>query len=245
MINKFFLAIKESLEEHSLDLKQGKLFLPLGLKGKRLTNNVLPSVIRTLSSELNMDFEAEVQNIMPDNYNLNPQRLDFVFKKHGKELIFFEFESLDRSQVYLFKDYSTMDENWNDNKLRYYMGTLEEKIRKNLPLPKYYVSFLVLPDCAVNPYTIWDCNKHYNFFHGSLRKVIYRNPYRFYDGIIKSCARLFLETKISRFGKKIKDFQDRCELIIITCTIKELILSRGRDGFCRQQETRRVINWKI
>jgi len=243
-IKTIFLALKQSLEEHAHTLRYGKLFLPQGLKRKKFTKEAFPKVINTFSSKLKLEVESEVSNPMPDGYNLNPQKVDYVFTDDNHNSIFFELESLDRSQIYLFRDYNGIDEDWDDNKLRYYKGTIESRIEKNLPLPRYYISFLVLPDQAVESYTIWDCDKHYNFLHNSLKQVIFQNPYRFYNGVIKSSARLWLNGNLNYLKKSLKEFQSRCELVIITCTIDKLILSRGKDGFDPDRELIKTINWK-
>jgi len=248
MIQNIFMKLKEAMEQHSRILKSGRAFLPEGLEGKALTREVFPKIVGTLASKLKLDLRKEVRNYMPGNYykdyGVEYQIIDFVFKMDDKDMIFFELESLDRSQIYLFRDYNDMDPDWDDNKLRYYKGTLERRIAKGIHLPRYYISLLILPDQAVGNYTIWDFNKHYNFLHKSLRQVIYQNPYRFYDGMIKSSARLWLEERLDYTGDTLRELQNKCELVFITCTIENLILSRGRDLFNPKKEIVKAIEWE-
>lgn len=243
MIQKFFLMLKENMEQHSAELRRGKAFLPEYLKGKRLTRQIFPNVAESLASSSGLELETEVLNPMPKEYGLK-QRVDFVFNKDKKNLIFMELETLDRSQIYLFRDYKGLSEDNNDNKLRYYKATLEKKLKGNKDMPKYFVFLLILPDQKVTHYQIWDRSKYYKFFHSSLKKVIRNNPYRFYDGMIKSSAQLLLEQKLEFSGKRIADLQNVCELALITCTVKELVLSRGKNFFNPEAEIRKAIKWR-
>jgi hypothetical protein len=88
-------------------------------------------------------------------------------------------------------------------------------------------------------------------FHPSLKQLVYESPYRFYDHLIKSAARLFItedqEFKDPHSGKCIKkkltEFRDVCELIFITATRDRLIMSRGTDGFDPKKKIRVSLNW--
>ncbi len=56
MIDDFFRKLKESLEEHSADLKGGAAFLPKYLKEKKFTK-IFPKVAQTLSKKLNLELD--------------------------------------------------------------------------------------------------------------------------------------------------------------------------------------------
>lgn len=254
MINRFFTGLKESIEEHSKDLKNGDAFLPQYLKKSRLTKTIFPKVVRTLSNKLNLEEPStEINNSMPEGFGFQGkrQRVDYVFYNAKKPKLFFEVESLDRAQLYTFiksKQY----------KLQYYDGTVFNFYHQNgkKTLPRYFVWFLILPDKEVPPYKIWDADKDKEFkdrlLNPELKKIIFNNPYRFYDNLIKTSACLYLQKKLifknndGKWDKKrLMDFQKDCELVFITCTIKELILSRGKDLFDPQKERRLRLNWEI
>jgi len=103
----------------------------------------------------------------------------------------------------------------------------------------------------VESYRIWYTQKEYKFFPSSLEKSIFKNPYRFYDHRIKKIARSFLD-KPQEFQDPVTNkwvplkltlFQNLCELVFITCTRKQLILSRGKDHFNPGKENKLKINW--
>jgi hypothetical protein len=81
-------------------------------------------------------------------------------------------------------------------------------------------------------------------FDRSLKELVYESPYRFYDHLIKSAARLFITkhhdfkpTVSGRWTKiKLTEFQDVCELVFITCSWDRLIMSRGKDHFDPKRE---------
>ena len=114
MIDEFLISLKTSMEQFSSELHHGALFHPKGLEGKKLTGKVFPKIARNMARELDLGLTEEYTNYMPypSVYGLNKySRVDFVFRKGQKPEIFFELESLDRAQLYLFWEYRRMWEN--------------------------------------------------------------------------------------------------------------------------------------
>lgn len=178
--------------------------------------------------------------------------------------IFFELESMDRAQLYLFTDTEfykrvkkAIHNDDNDNKLWYYYGTLGNHFcppeKKPIPIPQYFVFFLVLPDRKVEGryFTQWDWSRYYQIFHPGLKAKMCENPFVFYDQQIKAHARAFLNREeyflsSQRGGWEaipLEKTQAVCELIFITCAIDRLILSRGKDLFDPDKEQSFKINW--
>lgn len=255
MIQEIFIKLKESMESHSQLLKGGELFLPEYLKGRKFTKSFSP-VAHSLAKTLDLNYRKEFRNKMPDKkvYECGTyQRVDFVFQKNGELLFFLELESLDRSQLSTFWEYDGMDDDDNLNKLWYYYGTIVNKYTFNKQAPKYFVFLLVLPDQRVKKYQVWDKTNKYMFFHPDLLDIICENPYRFYDHLIKSAARLFIinaqefqNPKTKKWVKKsLFQFQDTCELVFIACTGKHLILSRGKDLFNSDEEIKLELKWPL
>jgi hypothetical protein len=253
MINTFFTKLKKSMEVHSKELKNGKVFDPEFLKGKKLSSKLFRKVAETLRELTDSDVAFEVTNKMPKGYGIGKnQRVDYVYRKNGKDKLYLELETLDRAQLYLFWEHKKLKDKYNANKLWYYYGTLANYYDLKQPVPRYFVWLLILPDRKVKNYTTWDVHvPQYKYFHSSLRKLIFENPYRFYDHLIKTVARLFLsENKYMKEleqrgrnnhrGKKIHDI---CELVFITCTGDRLILSRGKDLFDPKKERIVKLNW--
>jgi len=246
-IIEFFAGLKEAIEKHSSMLKQGDLFLPEYLPGRQLTKVVFPKVIETLASSLNLEIHFEYQNKMPppDKFECGRYQLvDYCFHKKGIPIFFLELESLDRSQLSTFLEHDGVSESDIENKLWYYYGTLVNYYIRPESVPRYFVWLLILPNRQVEPYQIWDVMPEYNFFHKSLKRLIYQSPYRFYDNLIKNAARLFIAESYDFENpntkkwesKRLIDLQDTSELIFITCTIDKLVLSRGRDAFSPDME---------
>lgn len=249
-MEEFVSKLKESMEEHSGLLKSGQLFLPEYLKGKRFTNNFGP-ILEAVAKKLGLDSpKKEFSNTFPSEYKLPNQRVDFAFlDKTGKPIVFFELESLDRSQLYLFTDAYLDPEKEFQNKLWYYWGTLCNHYTKHKKAPNFFVFMLILPDRSVEPYQLWDTQKTYQIYAPSLRDYIFDNPFRFYDRQIKASARSFLHTNMyfppdhERVPVPWEEAQQVCELVFITCTLDKLILSRGRDRFDVCKERLFEINW--
>jgi len=163
-----------------------------------------------------------------------------------------EVQTLDRAQLYLFWEHKKLKDKYNANKLWYYYGTLAKYYDLKQPIPRYFVWLLVLPDRSVKSYPTWDVHvRQYKYFHRSLRKLIFENPYRFYDHLIKTAARLFLTenkdiNELEQSARKThrgKGIHDVCELVFITCTGDRLILSRGKDLFEPKKERIVKLNW--
>ncbi|MFO8058669.1 MAG: hypothetical protein R6V10_15390 [bacterium] len=258
VIENFFTKLKESMESNSSLLDGGRLFLPEYLEGKRFTSSFSP-IVHDLADSLQLRCEKEVVNRMPDKkiYDLGDhQRVDFVLGDGGEAIFFLELESLDRAQLCTFWDHEGMKHEDIDNKLWYYYGTIVNYFTLGKEVPRYFVWLLILPDQPVNDeqYKVWDID-YYKLFHPSIKKLICENPFRYYDHLIKTSACLFINKeqddehmlfdprKKDWINKKLADFQSECELVYITCTIKQLILSRGRDNFEPEKETRLDMNW--
>ena len=251
MIEDFFRSLKKCIERYSNELKSGELLLPEYLEGKRFTTAFHP-VVEKAANELGLQIKTEITNPMPEGYECGTRQVvDYVIYKDNVPFIFLEQESLDRAQLYLFRDHDDMKEEDNDNKLWYYYGTIVNRLLGIDPTNnkvKYFVFLLILPDQLVNSkaYTLWDIKNYYKFYHPSMKELVCQNPYRFYDHLIKTSARLFLaesrELPNSDF-KSIKVLQDECELVFITFTGKKLILSRGKDDFNPSNEIKIEIDW--
>lgn len=254
-IMELFTNLKESIEMHEKDLKQGDLFFPKYLSGHALTRDVFPKIIKTLTSSLGLELISEYRNNMPtpEVYKCGQyQVVDYLLHRVGVPKYFLELESLDRSQLNTFLEHEDISENNNENKLWYYYGTLIKHYTFGESVPKYFVWLLILTNHQVEPYQIWDVAPEYKFFHTSLKPLIYQNPYRFYDNLIKSAARIFItndydfdDPKTRKLIRKsLLDFQDICELIFITCTIEKLIISRGKNLFNPNEEISVSLNYE-
>ena len=251
-IEELVKKLAQCMEDHSLGLKKGRVFLPEFLKGGQLENTFAP-VTGALAKKLGLEQPRRhiTNKFLEDIYDSGKRQIvDFVFMENGKPLIFFELESLDRSQLYLFSDGGASTED-NDiaNKLWHYYNTLGKHYTEQEKVPRYFVFFLVLPDQRVKRYPLWDLAKDYQLYDPSLKASIYTNPYRFFDRQIKTLARAFLkmanEFQIEGewISKSWKESQKVCELIFVTCTIDRLILSRGKDLFDPDKEKPYKINW--
>lgn len=253
-IDSFFRALKESIEDCSTELQNGKLFGPEYLKGKVFSNN-FQKVAETIGNKLSLNVRSEHRNTMPepvDHYG-HWQQVDFAYSEKSSDLcIYLELETLDRAQLYLFCDIELGDGgDIDENKLWYYLGTIKKRIVSNEPIPRYFVWLLILPDKRVEPYpaNLWDIKgwgkSGEYILHPSLKDLIFENPYRFYDHLIKTSARLFISRQRDELeGKSLAAYQDTCELIFLTCTGDQLIMSRGNDLFDSEKEIPLPINWK-
>ena len=259
-ITKIFRELKKTLEDHSDDLKRGQVLLPEYLAGRRFTS-AFRQIPQALATKLQLQVSEEVQNPFLPEYSIgNPQRVDFVFREtesEGRPAFFLEVESLDGAQLYHFLEQNEISEKDNYNKLWYYYGTLGNYYTKkeDLSVPPYFVWLLILPDRKIDlaPYRWWDDKPYYRFFHSSLKQLVCQNPYRFYDHLIKSAARVFIEDAEHRrfltpgtkqwVSKTVGDCQKACELVFITCTIDELILSRGANRFDPIREVCKKLAW--
>lgn len=247
-IEEFFVKLKESIEEHSVDLQAGKLFGPQFLGG-RVFSNTFQKVAQTLEQKLALKMLPEQRNDMPEPADLygSWQQVDYVYFENNTQPNFFlELESLDRAQLYLFCDIDSdkIDEN---NKLWYYLGTIKKHVDSGVRIPRYFVWLLILPDRKVADYSanLWDIKTDDHILHPSLKNLIFENPYLFYDHLIKTSARLFLEESRNELNDKcLRNYQDNCELVFLTCTGDRLIMSRGKDDFRKEAEKTEPIKWK-
>jgi len=251
-MDQFFRAVIASIESHSSLLRKGELFLPAYLKKKRLVDNAFPPVARQIARRLNLKFGKEISNKFPSHLEIGckRQRVDYVYGDPKRPKYFFEVESLDRAQLYLFLPHGKAKD---DSKLWYYWGTVCKKLMGDKGMPRYFVWLLILPDQPVTTIPWWDASRYYRLFSRHLRKIVQDSPFRFYDQIIKTSAKLFLRRKdwlkISpteagwQKGRLI-DYQDKCELVILTCTGQQLIMSRGSDAFDPAREKRVELRWK-
>jgi hypothetical protein len=181
--------------------------------------------------------------------------VDHAFFVGAQPLVFWEIETLDRAQLYVFHEAPRVPKRDSENKLWHYYATLAKTIAAPENGPRYFVWLLVLPDRPVGSYVIWDLPPHYGFFPRLIRRpiraLIQRNPFRFYDPLIKAAAREFLNRAEQfpvrgRTGwqkRAIKSLQEVCELVFITVTGDRLILSRGRDSFDPDRELVLRLRW--
>ena len=253
-IDEILVHLKESLEEHASDLKKGNMFEPQYLKGKAFSNS-FQNVAQTLAGKLGLEMRKEIRNDMPGPKDLygSYQRVDYVYFSDTKQYIYLELETLDRAQLYLFSDIKLEGCKYTEeNKLWYYLGTVKKHIIENKPIPRYFIWLLILPDKKVEDYSanLWDIKKwgkhHEYILHPSLKNLIFENPYRFYDHLIKTSARQFLtgeDEDLTIKGKSLIQYQDICELVFLTCTGNQIILSRGKDQFNREKEKIVKIEW--
>ncbi len=249
-IEEFFAMLKECMEAYAGRLRNGRIILPQYLKGGSLEPAFRP-VARCLARTSNLRLK-KVSNPFLREYECgNRQIVDFGFvKKDNAPVSFLELESLGGSQLYQFFEYKGMKD--NSNKLWYYYGTLGNYYTSGKRIPRYFVWLLCLPDCRVDlsPYQQWDIQ--YKFIHPSLKGLVCQSPYRFYDHLIKSAARLFVtkphEFKLRGTNKwtkiKLTEFEDACELVFITWTGDRLIMSRGKDLFEVNKEKSVALNWR-
>ncbi len=249
-VKKFLSALKKSLESNSRRLQKGQAFLPSHLKHGRFTKNIFPDIARDLSKRLNLTYQREVRNkFSPDlDMWLPYQCVDHVFGDPERPKYFFEVESLDRSQLYLFLPHGGRTD---ESKLWYYWATVCKSILGDRAMPRYFIWLLVLPDQPVGSYSNWDCEKPHKLFDRKLKPLIRENPFAFYDPLIKASARRFIQKKEWMINETrdwtkgcLADFQDQCELILITCTGRQLVMSRGRDFFDTAKEQRVPLFWK-
>lgn len=249
-MERFFVALRTSLEAHSSRLKRGEIFLPSYLKGRNFTKKAFPPVARDLARRLRLQCRFEVRNSFSKALEMwvRYQQVDYSFGDPAYPKYFFEIESLDRAQLYLFLPH---DGRSDESKLWYYWATVCKLNNGNKSMPRYFVWLLILPDQPVDGYTIWDCEKPHRLIDRKLKPIIRNNPFAFYDPLIKTSAKLFLQRRnwvLDHQGRWQKlflaDFQDQCELVFITCTGRQLIMSRGRDAFDPTRERRVTLNWK-
>jgi hypothetical protein len=247
-MNRFFFHLRKSLESYSHRLKQGKMFHPRYLKKRAFTKRVFPLVARRLADRLRLHLGKEITNPFPQEWDVGTrERVDYVIGNPRKPKYFLELESVNRAQLYLF----LADDNKKDaSKLWYYYATLCKRRGGDLTMPRYFVFLLILPDEPIGTFPFWDAHE-YKLFNRRLRKIIQANPFSFYDRMIKTSARLFLGRSqwiINEEGEwekaQLKDFQNCCELVLMTCTGRQLILSRGKDGFDPAKERIMRLQWK-
>ena len=242
----FFTALRQSLEANSRRLKAGKAFLPEYLKQRKLVNECFPPVARMVAKKLNLPLKEQVSNSFPEEWKIwKRQIVDHVLGNPKHPHYHFELESLDRAQLYLFLPGGRRDA----SKLWHYWGTVCKRLSGNKAMPRYFVFLLILPDEPVGSMPLWDI-AYSKLFDPKVRPIIQNNPFSFYDRMIKTSARLFLNKKdwlINKDGEWFKarliDYQHLCELVIITATGRQLVMSRGRDGFDPAKEQTVLLRW--
>lgn len=248
-MDRLFDALSRSVAS-SARLRRGQVFLPAYLKKRALTDLIFPPVAKIIAKRLRLDIDEQIGNPFPDEYRIGWKRqvVDFVFTSKNGCKYFLELESLDRAQLHLFLPHGGKTD---ESKLWYYWGTLCKKNEGYDGMPRYFVFLLILPDQRVGTIPWWDAGRYYKLFSPRLRRIVQSNPFSFYDRMIKTCARLFLNKTqeiIGRDGQwrkgRLQDFQDICELVIVTCTGRQLIMSRGKDEFDPAKEKQVLIGWK-
>ncbi len=246
-MNKLFFALRESFEKNSKLLQDGKVFHPSYLKKQKFTKHIFPQIVKDIRKRLDIDVKKEVDNPFPDVFELETtrQRVDYVFGNLQHPKFFLELESIDRAQLYLFlADEDKLD----DSKLWYYWATVCKHLNGYPRMPRYFVFLLILPEEKINNLPFWDAHE-YQIFSPRLRQLIEENPFGFYDRMIKTSARLFIEKRqwLYKEGKWIKDFlqkyQGICELVFVTATERRLIMSRGKDNFNSSKEKYLQVRW--
>jgi hypothetical protein len=149
------------------------------------------------------------------------QVVDWRFDKIGQSnpWVFFELESMDRAQIYLFADPLKNGQYWtkeNDNKLWYYYWTLAKHyLGQRDEVPRYFVFFLCLPkdqlpsgyrNAAGNDYH-WDNHYyHWDFYQSPQLGInpqtinpansVYPSPFQFYWPKIKQLCAKFLNNHL-------------------------------------------------
>ncbi len=248
-MNSFFSALIKSMESHASSLRCGAVFHPRYLNKRKFTKDIFPKVARTLANRLELPINAEIANHFPKDLEVgwNRQIVDYVIGDLKRPRYFLELESIDRAQLYLFLP----DEDKKDNsKLWYYWATVCKRNSGDISMPRYVVFLLILPDEEIKNFPFWDATE-YKLFSRRLRKIIQANPFAFYDGMIKTSARLFLKRrqwiKVDQKNwimGSLQDYQNKCELVLITATNNQLIMSRGSDLFESSKEKRMNIKWR-
>jgi hypothetical protein len=249
LVKKLSVEMRKAIEE-APSLRRGEAFLPQYLKGRRLSKGAFSPVIARVAKALGMTLRKEVHNPIPRVYECgHRQRVDYAFYVKDMPVVFLELETLDRAQLYVFVDSERVED--NENKLWYYYVTLGERHREAIRGPRLFVWILVLPDEPVGPYQIWDSDS--GFFFRQLQPLIRESPFRFYDPLIKASARLFLRrseefpepSDLTSWSRRApKDLQHLCQLVFLTVTRKELIVSRGRHLFAAHKERRMALRWR-
>jgi len=248
MLNKFLTSLSKVLNENDNKLKGGRVFLPEYLKGKKGIK-VISQSIEEVGNRFEFDVLQEFTNpFIKNRKEYGSQRMDFAFQEDSDFIAFVELESLDRSQLYVFKPNPDQNYKNDSSKLWYYFATLETGILQKEKLPKFFIFILILPNREVSPYQIWDVQSDCNLLDKSERVNIFQNPFSFYDHRIKDTARDFLTDNMAEVTKSWKpllikqrpliEYQDKCELVFFTITIDEIILSRGKDAFASNKETK-------
>ena len=249
-MDAFFSALRRSLESHGRLLRKGDLFLPQYLKKRKFTNAFAP-VVRDVASSLTLHLDEQVGNPFQEDWKIwKKQVVDYVIGDPEQPKYFFELESLDRAQLYLFLPHGGRKD---QSKLWHYFGTVCKRIMGDRKMPRYFVWLLILPDQPVKNLPWWDAN-YFGLFGRKLRQIVQASPFAFYDRMIKTSSRLFLQRNQDlaylKDGNeewkagKLQDCQNICELVFLTCTGRQLIMSRGRDRFDPTKEKQVLLQWK-
>lgn len=182
---------------------------------------------------------------------ISRQRADYLLTRDHKVAAIAELESLDRAQVYTFK---CQYYDWDGGKRDYYWATVDHLVHHpTLPQLEFFLFFLALPDFPVTQYVVWDTSDEYYDVSKSDCDEIFRSPYRFYDPRIKGLLRDMLLNRDpeankdwdwSVKGRRLADLQDVCELVVISVTGPEMVLSRGRDCLHPASEVRYPLAWR-
>jgi len=259
LIPDFVTALRKSLESAKF-LSKGNAFRPAHLKQWKLSKGFV-KVMATLAKRLRVPLHERVSNEFPSVYGCGRRQIvDYVLGPREHPIIYCELETLDRAQLYLFWDPPGRPKSESENKLWHYYVTLAKAYQRRIESPRYFVWLLVLPDRPVERFQIWDFGRDLGFFLPKFRKpfmhLIRQSPYRFYDPMIKLAAREFLTKNKEVWFRRADDkgwepkwiapgtLQHRCELVFITLTGPEMVLSRGRDLFDAAKEERVSVHWK-
>jgi hypothetical protein len=208
-------------------------------------------VAEQLASKLGWRLLRERRISFPAKYEIwKSMRVDYAFTEELSErpAVYLELETLDRAQLYNFLP--RHDPDIDDSKLWHYYGILAKHLQNVERAPRALVFLLVLPDEPVDRYQLWDTARDVGLFSSALAPLIYQSPFRFFDPLIKTAARLFLQ-RHEEFPvgsgmwerRKIADLQGTCELVFVTVTRTAMVVARGRDGFRADAERRYTLGW--
>src|SRR5438552_17182321 len=149
VLTYFVHQLKASLEA-APSLRRGEAFLPVHLKGWRLSRYLFAPVAEHLASSLGWRLARERRISFPAKYQVwNSMCVDYVFTDElaCRPTVYLELETLDRAQLYNFLP--RRDDDVDDSKLWHYYGILAKHLENIERAPRAQVFLLVLTDAPV------------------------------------------------------------------------------------------------
>lgn len=226
--------------------------MPAYLKGWALSRKLFSPVAKRVAKTLEWPLERERHISFPKEYDVwRSMRVDYAFDGASGKFpkIFLELETLDRSQLYNF--HPRRKPNQDVSKLWHYYGILAKHLEGVQRAPRAFVFLLILPDERVGSYSVWDADRYHRLLDSSLVPLIRQSPFRIYDPLIKATARQFLAKRFEfpngRGGwskQTPKDLQGVCELVFLTATRTNLVVSRGKEDFSFEREAKHPLQWR-